>query len=109
MNAVPWLASGLAIAFLAAGGANLAGFGTIKVDFARWGYPPGFHRMAGAVEIVGAAALLHPASRMIGLVLLGLTMTAALITLVRYREGLKHIASAGALGLALVALFAIGP
>lgn len=108
MSAAGWLAVGLALAFAGAGAANLAGAGTIREDFWRWGYPAGFHRVTGAIEIIGAALLLPEATRDAGLLLLGFTMVAALATLLRHRAGLRHIAPAAALGLGLLILFLIG-
>lgn len=95
------------MAFAAAGIANLVGIGTIRSDFARWGYPPGFHRITGAFEIAGAAALLHPYTRILGTILLAVTMAAAIVTLLRHREGAVHLAVACGLGFGLIALVVI--
>ena len=98
---LPWL---LAFAFAGAGVANLLGIGSIRADFARWGYPPGTHRVVGLIEIVGAGLLLHPAMRLPGIAVLGAVMLGALATLVRHHEGWKHLAPAiGLAGLLTVA------
>lgn len=101
MSAAAWLAGAVALAFAGAGVANLAGTGSVKADFAWWGYPAGFHRVAGACELAGAALLLHPATRQAGSLLLGGVMVAALATLARHRAGWGHIAPAGVLAAGL--------
>ena len=95
---LPWL---LAVAFAGAGLANLLGIGSIRADFARWGYSPGTHRVVGLIEIVGAGLLLHPATCLLGIAVLGAVMLGALATLVRHREGWEHFAPAVGLTLLL--------
>ena len=100
------LAAALAVIFVVAGIINIIGRGTVKTDFARWGFPDGFNIVCGGLELVGAALLLPPSTRFWGLALLGMIMTGAILSLLRYREPISHLAPA--LGIAtLLALDAI--
>jgi DoxX-like family len=84
----------------------IIGRGTVKTDFARWNFPDGFNIVCGGLELVGAALLLPPSTRFWGLALLGMVMTGAIFSLLRYREPISHLAPA--LGIAtLIALDAI--
>lgn len=84
------LAGAVALVFLGAGSANLVGIGSIRPDFVRWGYPAWFHRLCGGLELLGAALVLWPATRLCGLALLGLLMAAAFFTLARHHETAGH-------------------
>jgi len=95
----------LAVVFLVAGTINISGRGTVKADFARWGFPAGFHLVCGGLELIGAALLLLPSTRFWGLVLLGAIMAGAIFSLLRYREPVSHLAPAFAIA-ALLALAA---
>jgi uncharacterized membrane protein YphA (DoxX/SURF4 family) len=96
----------LAVIFVVAGIINDIGRGTVKTDFARWGFPDGFNIVCGGLELVGAALLLLPSTRFWGLALLGMIMTGAIFSLLRYREPISHLFPA--LGIAiLLALDAI--
>jgi uncharacterized membrane protein YphA (DoxX/SURF4 family) len=100
------LTAALAVIFVVAGIINIIGRGTVKTDFARWGFPDGFNIVCGGLELVGAALLLPPSTRFWGLALLGMIMTGAIFSLLRYREPISHLAPA--LGIAtLLALDAI--
>jgi uncharacterized membrane protein YphA (DoxX/SURF4 family) len=82
------------------------GRGRVKTDFARWGFPDGFNIVCGGLELVGSALLVLPSTRVWGLALLGMIMTGAILSLLRYRESISHLAPA--LGIAaLLALDAI--
>jgi uncharacterized membrane protein YphA (DoxX/SURF4 family) len=87
--------------FLVAGTINLSGKGTVKADFARWGFPAGFNLVCGGLEIVGAALLLSPSTRLWGLALLGAIMAGAIFSLLRNREPPSHLAAAIAISLLL--------
>lgn len=93
----------LALAFAGAGIANLVGIGSVRDDFRRWGYPSWFHHLTGGLELLGALMLLLPDLRTYALVLLSTVMVGAMITLVRHREGVAHIAPALALTLLIAA------
>ena len=60
------LAAALAVIFVVAGIINIIGRGTVKTDFARWGFPDGFNIVCGGLELVGAALLLPPSTRFLG-------------------------------------------
>ena len=96
----------LAVIFVVADIINIMGRGTVKTDFARWGFPDGSNVVCGGLELVGAALLLLPSTRFWGLALLGMIMVGAIFSLLRYREPISHLAPA--LGIAtLLALEAI--
>ena len=100
------LTAALAVIFVVAGIINIMGRGTVKTDFARWGFPDGFNIICGGLELVGSALLVLPSTRIWGLALLGMIMTGAIFSLLRYREPISHLAPA--LGVAaLLALDAI--
>jgi uncharacterized membrane protein YphA (DoxX/SURF4 family) len=88
------LLGALAVVFLVAGVINIGGRGTVKADFARWGFPAGFHRVCGGLELVGAALLLLPSTSFWGLALLGAIMAGAIFSLLRSREPMSHLAPA---------------
>ena len=92
---VDWvLAMVLSALFAIAGVINLAGFGPVKRDFARWGYPTWLRLVCGAVELSSAGFLLAHQTRLLGLALAGMVMTGALFTLLRHREPFRHLAPA---------------
>jgi uncharacterized membrane protein YphA (DoxX/SURF4 family) len=88
------LTAALAVVFLVAGTINISGRGTVKADFARWGFPAGFNLVCGGLELIGAALLLSPSTRFWGLALLGAIMAGAIFSLLRYREPVSHLAPA---------------
>jgi hypothetical protein len=92
----------LTVVFLVAGAINLAGRRTVKADFARWGFPAGFHLVCGGLELVGAALLLPSLTRLWGLALLAAVMAGAIFVLLRNREPLSHLAPALAIAAVLV-------
>lgn len=72
------LVAALTAVFLVAGTINLSGRGTVRADFERWGFPAGFNLVCGGLELVGAALLLLPPTRLWGLMLLGAIMAGAI-------------------------------
>ena len=78
-----WL---LTLAFLGAGGVNAAGSAAIKDDFIRWGYPRWWHLVTGGLEVLAAALIAIPATRVAGLVLGAAICIAAVATVVRFRD-----------------------
>lgn len=86
-----WL---LVAAFAAAGLINAIGRPAGKSDFARWGYPPWWCYVTGALEIGAAVLIALPASRQAGLVLGAVIIAAAIVTVARHRE-VSHLAPLG--------------
>jgi hypothetical protein len=82
-----WL---LVAGFFGAGVFNALGTPATQNDFARWGYPRWWGRVTGALEIISAALLAFPASRMIGLALGALIIAAGVLTVLRHRD-YKHL------------------
>lgn len=101
------LATIVAVLFAIAGVVNLAGLGTVKRDFARWGYPAWFRLLCGALELLSAALLSGQHTRVFGLTLAGAIMTGALFTLLRNRESFRHLAPALMFSALVVATVAV--
>jgi len=96
-----WL---LVAAFLGAGLFNAIGTPATLAGFIRWGYPSGWHRVTGGLEILSAILLALAPGRDAGLALGALIITVAILTVVRHRE-YSHLAPLGVF-LALIALAA---
>ncbi len=76
-----WVAQGLlAAAFLAAGGAKLAGVPVMIQIFDQIGFGQWFRIVTGLVEVAGAVALLVPGFAAFGAAWLGATMFFAVLT-----------------------------
>ena len=93
----------LAAAFLAAGGAKLAGAQIMVQLFDQIGFGQWFRLVTGGVEVVGALALLIPGFAVIGAAWLGFTMLCAVLT----HLFLLHTSPAPAVVLLAVNLLAI--
>jgi uncharacterized membrane protein YphA (DoxX/SURF4 family) len=57
-----WLPIVLGIVMIGAGAVNLVGPESVRDSFARWGYPAGFHRVTGGLEVTAGVLLLIPAT-----------------------------------------------
>lgn len=76
-----WILKGLAgLAFLAAGGAKLAGAEMMVATFEGVGLGQWFRYVTGLIEVVSAALLFVPGKQAIGAALLVCTMIGAVIT-----------------------------
>lgn len=98
-------------AFLANGGAMLAGVAYLKKEFARYGHPQRFRVVTGTVEVIGASGMLVgifvPGLAALGGLVLAATMIGAVFTRVRIKDPVGHMAPAAAmlvLALVVVAL-----
>lgn len=81
MHGLRWTVQVLvAAAFLAAGGAKLAGDPSMVAVFDQVGIGQWFRYMTGAVEITGAVLILIPKAAILGAALLACTMAAAVFT-----------------------------
>lgn len=79
--------SGLLAAFFLVGGTmNLFPPEAVRRDYARWGYPDGFHYVTGGLELLAAALLALPRSRGFGRAIATMVMLAALTTLLVFAE-----------------------
>lgn len=105
MSATHLIAFGLPFALgfvmIGAGVVNFAGPASVRESFARWGYPAGFHRVTGGLEVVVGLLLLVPATSRFGAIGSAAILLAALATLIRFRDW-GHLP--GALVLTTIAL-----
>jgi uncharacterized membrane protein YphA (DoxX/SURF4 family) len=76
----------LGVVMIGAGGVNFAGPSSVRESFERWGYPAGFHRVTGGLEIAAGLLLLIPATSRVGAIGSAIILLAAVATLIRYRE-----------------------
>ncbi|MGD0722487.1 MAG: DoxX family protein [Roseiarcus sp.] len=98
-SAMAWL---LAFAFAGAGLFNAIGGAAAQAQFLRWGYPAWWNFVTAALEVLGAALVVIPETRIWGLALMAMVMIAAIATLARRRE-YRHLPP----GVALAALTGI--
>ncbi len=76
----------LVAGFFGAGLFNAIGTPATRSDFVRWGYPPWWCRLTGALEMVTAALIALPVSRGTGLMLGAMIIAAAVLTVLRHRH-----------------------
>jgi uncharacterized membrane protein YphA (DoxX/SURF4 family) len=90
MSVVKLFAIGLPIALgvvmIGAGTVNFVGPQSVRDSFVRWGYPAGFHRVTGGLEVVAGLLLLVPATWWAGAIGSIVILSAAAMTLIRCRE-----------------------
>jgi uncharacterized membrane protein YphA (DoxX/SURF4 family) len=90
MSVVKLFAVGLPIALgvvmIGAGTVNFVGPQSVRDSFVRWGYPAGFHRVTGGLEVVAGLLLLVPATWWAGAIGSIVILSAAAMTLIRGRE-----------------------
>jgi uncharacterized membrane protein YphA (DoxX/SURF4 family) len=112
MAVIKLIAVGLPIALgvvmIGIGGVNFAGPSLARENFALWGYPAGFHRVAGTVGVLVGLLLTIPLTARVGAIGSVIFMLAAVATLIRSRDW-AHLPGAAALTAASVAAIVIRP
>lgn len=110
MTLVELIAVGLPITLgavmIGAGGVNFAGPASVRASFVRWGYPAGFHRVTGGLEVATGLLLLIPMTSRIGAIGSAIILLAAVATLIRHRDW-GHLPGAVALTAVAAAAVAI--
>ena len=110
MSVIRLVAVGLPIALgvvmIGTGAVNFAGPSLARENFAQWGYPAGFHRVAGSLGIVVGLLLAIPVTSLVGAIGSVIFMLAAVATLIR-RHDWGHLPAAAAMTAASVAAIAI--
>jgi uncharacterized membrane protein YphA (DoxX/SURF4 family) len=86
-SAIAWL---LAFAFTGAGLLNAMGGAVAQAQFLRWGYPARWNFVTAALEVLGAALIVLPETRIWGLALGAMVLIAAIATVIWRRE-YKHL------------------
>jgi hypothetical protein len=98
-NAIAWL---LALAFTGAGIFNAIGGEVVQAEFLRWGYPAWWNFITAALEMLCAALIVLPKTRIWGLALGAIVLIAAIATVTSHREYMHLLP-----GVALAALIGI--
>ena len=98
-SAIAWL---LAFAFTGAGIFNAMGGAVVQAQFLRWGYPAWWNFITAALEMLSAALIVLPETRIWGLALGAMVLIAAVSTVTWHRE-YQHLPP----GVALAALTGI--
>src|SRR5271156_4670196 len=90
MPVIKLIAVGLPIALgavmIGTGALNFAGPSLARENFALWGYPAGFHRVAGSLGVVVGLLLMIPVTARVGAIGSAIFMLAAVATLIRSRD-----------------------
>jgi uncharacterized membrane protein YphA (DoxX/SURF4 family) len=81
-----WLPIALGVAMIGAGVFNFLGSKSVRDSFVRWGYPAGFHRVTGGLEVTAGLLILIPAASRAGAIGSVVILLAAVITLIRHRD-----------------------
>lgn len=76
----------LGVVMIGAGGVNFAGPSSVRASFARWGYPAGFYRVTGGLEVAAGLLLLIPMTSRVGAIGSAIILLAAVATLIRFRD-----------------------
>jgi len=66
--------------------------GTVAPNWERWGYSRRFMYATGVIELVAVVLFWTPGLAVVGTACFGLVLLGALATLVRYGEGVSHVA-----------------
>jgi len=103
-----WLPIALGVVMIGTGAANFAGPTLALKNFALWGYPVGFHRVAGSIGVVLGLLLMIPMTARVGVIGSAIFMLVAVATLIRSRDW-GHLPGAVVLTAASFAAIAIHP
>jgi len=95
----------LGVVMIGAGVVNFVGPSSVRQSFARWGYPAGFHRVTGGLEVVTGLLLIVPVTAWFGALGSIAILLSAVVTLIRFRDW-GHLPGAIALA-ALAATIAV--
>ena len=96
----------LGVVMIGTGALNFAGPSLARENFALWGYPAGFHRVAGGLGVVIGLLLVIPVTSWVGAIGSAIFMLAAVATLIRSRDW-GHLPVAAVLMAAAAAAIAI--
>jgi len=110
MSVINFIAVGLPIALgvvmIGHGGATFTGPPLVRENFARWGYPAGFHRVTGVLEVVVGLHLLIPVTSRVGAIGSAMLVLAAVAMQICSGDW-EHLPLAAVLMAASVAAIAI--
>ncbi|MBS0275066.1 MAG: DoxX family protein [Proteobacteria bacterium] len=76
----------LAALFAVSALVHLAGLRFIREAYERWNFAPKFYRVTGGIELLAAAFLANPITRIWGIALAALTMFVAVVTLLNNKQ-----------------------
>jgi hypothetical protein len=86
-NSIPTLiAWAIAGVFALSALIHLLGFGFVKRVYQRWDFPPKFYRVTGVMELITAAFLSDPLTRIWGVFLAAFVTFVAVVTLLNNRQ-----------------------
>jgi uncharacterized membrane protein YphA (DoxX/SURF4 family) len=98
----------LGVVMIGIGGINFAGPSLARENFALWGFPAAFHRVAGSLGIVIGLLVVIPVTSRFGAIGSTIFMLVAVATLIRSRDW-GHLPGAAVLTAASLAAIAIHP
>jgi DoxX-like family len=104
-SGIAWL---LAIAFAGADLFNAIGGAVVQTNFLRWGYPAWWNFVTAALEMLSAALIVVPETRIWGLALGAMVLIAAIATVTwrrEYAELPPGVALAALIGVELAVVF----
>jgi uncharacterized membrane protein YphA (DoxX/SURF4 family) len=73
----------LGVVMIGHGAVTFAGPPSVRENFARWGYPAGFHLMSGVLEVVMGLLLLIPVTTRVGAIGSAMIVLAAVAVQIR--------------------------
>ena len=82
----------LLISLIFAGAAVQKFTGKVAPNWDRWGYSRRFMYATGVAEVVALALFWGPGLELLGAAALAAVLLGAVATLIRYREGIAHVA-----------------